>query len=788
LHFKIRFLLQNRSSPKTPLQGFLFHGFYLLRKTLPCAHAGCPVGAILVNIHFETKTEFSSVMSISMKKHSNKPNTVSINKNTVSLTSWLYAVLGGLFSLTLFLPGEQTERSGVFHLPCMLWLLTAAIWTVLPLLKKGCLPKIRYSRIDLFVYGFFALICISTVWNILPGNGGAPRPSFNMLSIWLGLAAAWFLFRQTLHNSKTITTIFCLIFSVMFAESLLGLHQQFIGIPDVLRQFKTAPEKTITQIDSSITPGSPDWDRLVARLKTALPMGTYPMSNSLGGLLGCWFIFLTGYLILFFPRTLLLRFLSVTIVGVIFICFLLTQCRSGFVAVGVGMVLLAFLLIHRHWGRKLLFVILFAGFAVTVLFSATIFVSSGKSLVSGASRSLGFRIEYWRASLEMIRDYPVFGCGSGNFKQTYTQYKLPQASEEISDPHHFAIEIAATSGLPALTLFAVTFCILLYNGFRTNSISMQDNDESHQPDIFLFYGGLFGCWLAFLFSFNSEAGMDFLAPMFATIAFPVIAFVFKRSGNSIPASLITITLIVFFVHLSAAGGISVTSTAICLWFLAAVLVNRRNNAETEHRYLRIGITVFLLTAIIFVHQMSYEPVLRAGSLLIQAEDETDELRRIVLLRQAAQADGLSSIIRERLSMELFRLWMFFPHDGTRKAEPLEIQRQAIRLMPRSATLHFVFAERLNLMYEKIGDTELSEMALDYYRNAVLLYPNAAKFRAPYALFLWRTAGNSDEKRKEALHQRALTIQLDDLMPHADQKLKPEQRLLLLNLSAGNESE
>ncbi|MDR1270692.1 MAG: O-antigen ligase family protein [Planctomycetaceae bacterium] len=714
-----------------------------------------------------------------MKKHSNKPNTVSITGNNVSVISWFYAVLGGLFSLTLFLPGELTERSGVFHLPCILWLLTAVIWTVLPLLKKGCLPGIRYSRIDLFVYGFFAIVCISTVWNMLPGCGGALRPSLNMLSVWLGLAAAWFLFRQTLHNPRTVTTIFCIVFSVMFAEALMGFHQQFIGIPDMLRQFEAAPDKTIAQIDSSIKPDTQDWDRLVARLKTAVPMGTYPMSNSLGGLLGCWFIFLAGFLVLFFPQTLLLRILSVVITCVLFACFVLTQCRSGIIAVGVGIVLLAFLLIRRHWRSKLLF----TGFTVAVLFIVAIFVSSEKSLISGASRSFAFRLEYWQASLGMIRDYPVFGCGSGNFKQTYMQYKLPQASEEISDPHHFAVEIAAVCGLPALVLFSVTFCFLLCSGFRTISVPVQNNKESSQPDIFLFYGGLFGCWLAFFISFNSEAGMDFLAPVFASISFPVIAFVFKRSGNVIPASLIAVTLVVFFVHLSAAGGISVTSTAICLWLLAAVLANRRNNTETEHHFLRIGIAVLLTSAIIFVHQMSYQPVLRAGSFLLQADEETEDLRRIALLRQAVNADRWSSVVRECLAMESFRFWLTFPNDETRKTETLEIQRQTIRLMPRSATLHFIFAERLNLMYEKIGNTELAELALDYYRNAILLYPNAAKLRAPYVLFLWKTAGNSDKKRKEALRQRDLAIQLDDLMPYADQKLTPEQRLLLLNLSA-----
>jgi hypothetical protein len=716
-----------------------------------------------------------------MKNHSDRQNIVSTEENTASVISWIDTVVAGLFALTLFLPGEQTERSGIFHLPCILWLLTALVWIVLPLLKKGCLPGIRFSRIDFFVYGFFTVSCISVVWNILPGYGGAPRYGLNMLSVWLGLAAAWFLFRQTLHNQKTVTTIFSIIIAVMFSEALLGLHQQFIGIPAMLRQFEADPEKTVAQIDSSIKLNTPDWDRLVARLKTAKPMGTYPMTNSLGGLLGGWFIFLAGFLVFFFPQTFRRRLCAVTITGVIFICFILTQCRSGIVAVGVGIILLAFILIHRRWRTKLLFV----GLAVAVLFIIAIFVSSGKSLIDGASRSLGFRIEYWRASLGMVRDYPVFGCGSGNFKQTYTQYKLPQASEEVSDPHNFVIEIAAVSGLPALLLFTVPFGFLLYNGFRTISVPLRDKNSSSQSEFFLFCGGLFGCWLAFFLSFNSEAGMDFLAPVFAAVAFPVIAFVFfKRSDNIIPSSLISITLIVFFVHLSAAGGISVTSTAIGIWFSAAILANRLNNTEIEHRFLRTGIAVFLITAIIFVQQMSYQPVLRAGSFLLQAEEEREELRRITLLRQAVQADSYSSAIREHLAMELFRLWQIFPNDVTRKSETLEIQRQAIRLMPRSAMLHFVFAERLNLMYEKTGDTALAETTLKYYRNAVLLYPNTAKFRVPYALFLWKTSENSEEKRQEALRQRDLAVQLDDLMPHADQKLTPEQRLLLLNLPAG----
>ncbi len=53
----------------------------------------------------------------------------------------------------------------------------------------------------------------------------------------------------------------------------------------------------------------------------------------------------------------------------------------------------------------------------------------------------------------------------GNFKSVYPHYKLPQASEEIGDPHNFMLEIAASVGLPGLLLFlALIFSLLFQRG------------------------------------------------------------------------------------------------------------------------------------------------------------------------------------------------------------------------------------------------------------------------------------------------------------------------------------
>ncbi len=53
----------------------------------------------------------------------------------------------------------------------------------------------------------------------------------------------------------------------------------------------------------------------------------------------------------------------------------------------------------------------------------------------------------------MIAEHPLLGCGPGNFKNAYTAYKLPEASEEVADPHNFVLEIWATAGTLTMLVF-----------------------------------------------------------------------------------------------------------------------------------------------------------------------------------------------------------------------------------------------------------------------------------------------------------------------------------------------
>ncbi len=716
-----------------------------------------------------------------------------------------------LLALTVFLSGEQMERSGVFHLPCILWLLTLLFYIGKPLLHKGGdVVRLHLSRLDLFVYAFFAWVMLSICVNLL--NGGAPRASLNLLSVWLSLAAAWFLFRQILHDSKTIHAVFAVLLAILLSEAFLGLFQQFIAIPATLRLFEANPQATIALVDPSIQAGSLAWERLVSRLTTAGPSGTYQLTNSLGGFLGTGLVCLLGFVFCwkkqnrnaYFSVQTNLVLLSVLAVA---LCFWLTKCRSAFVGVAVGGFLAAFVAVNalRSHSINAMALVLDKLFSfkhvslialVLLLLGGTCFLggNGGKSVLAGAKRSLGVRVEYWMASSVLIRDYPLFGCGSGNFKQTYTRYKLPQSTEEIADPHNFLVEIAAVAGLPALFFLVVPLSTLVFRAFlgRFSHESQSVIAGPTDRQCCLIYGaGFVGCLFAFLISFHGEAPMDFMAPVFAVPAFAFVYFIAFGTNRKIletpliPRSLLAITLIVLSVHLLAAGGISATNTAIIFWLLAALLANRDAMFQRQidvDRKTTILTCIGLVVLLLFVYFTGMRPVLLAKTHAARA----DSAPQLALQERAmaADKDPFSAMHHEAWATEMFRQWLAQPSNASLPRDMIHTQDTALRLDPRSAVLRLTFAQRLEMMYEngmnnKSGDAAFRDQATLLYREAIERYPNNARYRAAFALFLLKTA----PKNIEALKQRDEALRLDDLMSDTAQKLPPEIRQQLGTLPA-----
>ena len=205
-------------------------------------------------------------------------------------------------------------------------------------------------------------------------------------------------------------------------------------------------------------PGSPERELFESRLANKEPMATFALTNSLAAFLTPWLVMLAG--MGFGCGRNRKRLLGMVLCGLpIAVCLLLTKSRSGYIAAGVGLVL-AWLLCRQRtvrigWKWPAAIVAIAA-----VLVAAAVTVGGlDRELLSRASKSFGYRLQYWQSSLLLIADHPMVGCGPGNFQNAYTQYKLPEASEEVADPHNFLLEIWATAGTPAVLAFlAVLGC------------------------------------------------------------------------------------------------------------------------------------------------------------------------------------------------------------------------------------------------------------------------------------------------------------------------------------------
>lgn len=91
----------------------------------------------------------------------------------------------------------------------------------------------------------------------------------------------------------------------------------------------------------------------------------------------------------------------------------------------------------------------------------------------------GDRIYLWKSSIKMIKDYPLFGIGIGNFNQVYIgqNYISPYANEKnLVSPHNIYLHVFTESGLlgeiPFLFLLGYMVYYLVNSFKKGNKIAL----------------------------------------------------------------------------------------------------------------------------------------------------------------------------------------------------------------------------------------------------------------------------------------------------------------------------
>jgi tetratricopeptide (TPR) repeat protein len=661
----------------------------------------------------------------------------------------------------------------------------------------------------------------------------SPRPAINMLWEWVAYGLCFVLARQLIVTRREARAVVVVMIALGVAVAGYGLYQNFCEFPVTRAEFVRDPEAALRSLRLAYEPGSRDYELFWARLDTIRPMATFALANSLAGFLAPWLVLLAavggGVVARNRPEWTkpqrLLVCLGAGLGGATMaVCLALTSSRTGCLAVLLGGLIVSVLLGREMRGmpdrlagwkrtlarlglRLLLYgpgVVAIAGIVAVAALAAG---GVGRGVLSGAATSVLYRIEYWRSTAQMIADYPLVGCGPGNFKDTYTQYMLPEASEEIADPHNFVMETWATAGTPALAaLLAVLGCYAyaLVRYYRAQSRSEKKTPSPRRDTIsgnvgghvgspfrdtvreldatpYVVGGGLFGFLLSvpvgemsFAPPWSVEVVSGLWVPTVVLVGLPlavVTVLLLWRwiEAGSLSPGWLAVGVLVLLVNLLAAGALGFPGIIGSLWLLMALSLNLAQSGRAHALPWGAGLAAMAATlALAFAcSRTALDPVLQSQAAFRAAE--RDPVHADQHLKDAAAADPLSASRWEELAERTFDRWAqrrtpetFADFDSSAKA--------ALELAPRSASTWQEFAECYFRAFLITRREDALQKAVSSYRRAVDLYPNNASIRASLALVL-RAAG--DEAGFE--HEASVALSLDARTPHSDRKLKEDVR-------------
>jgi O-antigen ligase len=145
---------------------------------------------------------------------------------------------------------------------------------------------------------------------------------------------------------------------------------------------------------------------------------------------------------------------------------LFTFTRGSWVAALAGLAVLCFLTDKRLFLGMLIAVVLTGAIAWNTSYMHRL--KDSFKLSDGSSQME--RVYMWKAGLNIIKDRPITGIGTGDLEKIYPKYKDPRAVEpNAGHVHNNLLQIAVIDGLPGLAAFLwifIAFWIQLYKGIQ----------------------------------------------------------------------------------------------------------------------------------------------------------------------------------------------------------------------------------------------------------------------------------------------------------------------------------
>ena len=639
---------------------------------------------------------------------------------------------------------------------------------------------LRRSWVDLCALGLFLLVGLSAA------HAADRRSALNLAWEWAGVGCAYLLLRSLPANRGESKMVFGAIAATAVALSALGVYQTLVEYPETRAMYLREPDRALKLAGVADDPASRRRfeDRLLGSTE---PTATYALANSLAGFLVGPTVVILGLMIVeLFDRRRKLGLIALASAPALLLVavLLLTKSRSAALGLAAGLIAAAIARRRRLGGRAL------AIAAAALLGLGALLVAAGlatgrldREVFTQSSMSLRYRWEYWVGASAVIRERPWAGHGPGNFAGPYLRHKLPQASEEIRDPHNLFLETWAAAGLPALGCLVGALALGLW-GCRADSV--EDRPPVDKIYSYMILGSLGSLFVPILLGELNPFAADDLARWLVLaagwgVAVGLGGWLFRRVDLSSP--LLGAGVLAVVVNLLAAGGIGMAGVSIGLWGLLAVGLNLREDRpcgrlrESGGRWGAFAASVAWAALVggfvgaIRPHWEAEASMAAAGAMLRSGRPKPDAVS--AAYARAYQADHYAVQPWLDLAEWETNVWRL---SGGREAD-LAWRRVAFALdnassPPRDPDALAPLAMRARLAGELLrgdlppaGRKRLMEQRVDALARAALLYPASAAYRAELADALYTL-----NRRPEADREAREALRLDAATPHIDKKL------------------
>lgn len=752
-------------------------------------------------------------------------------RSDFNLESLLTTLLWALFFARWFVPTEGSPEGETLWLSA-LTLAVSAFWFWWQ--SKQGVPRLSPGLLDAAIWSVAGAHVVSAV--LVIAGEGEKRLALNMLWEWFSLAALVTTLRQMLLKEAARERFRQTVVIVGVSLAVFGIWQHYFWYGNNLKEYQILrSELEDLETTASLTPEQarrklelesrflsdniplrePQRGLFERRLRdSSEPLGFFALANSFAGILAVVTVLLAAGLLQQFlaniparPRNDLsktpdaraspnstrtqtwLKENSVQLGCLVVATFtlLLTKSRTAFVGAAAGLVLAVLLSLaglKREALKRAAVITVFAALLSTVLVGVGVATGSlDIEVLSEAPKSLEYRMLYWRGTAQVIAESPWFGVGPGNFRSHYLRHKLPETSEEISDPHNFVLDVVANAGVPGALTLLFLLVVILRNAIRLAKSPWQpsnDGDagsESGQPldeaasdvpsptTVVCVAAGVAVGWQ---FVAEASTNLRVLSTGILAIVICIASGRIRFTSRAVPGARLSpvacvAAIFALLVHLLAAGGIAMPAICGCLLILTVLaepLPTRQSTRESAAgvRATVLGLAIAMAVAFGACLQTAFLPLVRSTAQLRSGDFEATRQSRFDLARKyysdAAAANPLSPEPLMRLSDVLFLLW-----EQTRRnehfGEGVKFALEAAKRNPYSGYYAYQIGRRHRQLFKQTNDHAAAESAVEWLGKAVAAYPTHPLWNAEFAVSL-----DEAGRTREATMAATSTLRLD----------------------------